>query len=404
MRGWSRWQDVVGIRRRSGSARCGWSLSTRVSTSLSGRRSSRSPSKLGMTSETLRKWVRQAEIDGGARPGVSSAEAERVKELERESQRASAGERDPEGGVGFLRAGARPATAEAMSVFIDEHRSVFGVEPICKLLQVAPSTYYAVKARQQNPAARTLRDRETLAEIQRVHDASAGLYGARKVWWQLQADGIAVARCTVERLMRQAGLAGVVRGRRWRTTIPDDAADRPQDLVGRDFTATAPNQLWVADFTYVATWSGVVYVAFVIDVFSRRIVGWKADTNMRTGLVLGHVGDGALEPRPRRAARRHGAHPSSRQRQSVPQLCLHPAPDRRRRRRVRRLGRRCVRQRARRDDDRSVQDREDLPRRPVEDALRRRAGRAGMGRLVQHDAACILPAADSRLRSSSAGI
>ena len=173
-----------------------------------------------------------------------------------------------------------------MTVFIDEHRAVYGVEPVCRALQVAPSTYYAVKARQQAPAARTLRDRETLAEVQRVYDASAGLYGARKVWWQLQADGIEVARCTVERLMRQAGLAGVVRGRRWRTTIADEGAARPEDLVGRDFTATAPNQLWVADFTYVATWSGVVYVAFVIDVFSRRIVGWKADTNMRTGLVL----------------------------------------------------------------------------------------------------------------------
>src|SRR3954451_14235914 len=173
-----------------------------------------------------------------------------------------------------------------MSRFIDEHRGVFGAEPICRVLQFGPSTYYAVRERLQRPAPRTLRDGELLAEIQRVYDASGGLYGARKVWWQLQADGVAVARCTVERLMRQAGWAGVVRGRRWRTTIADDAAARPEDLVGRDFTASAPNQLWVADFTYVATWSGVVYVAFVIDVFSRRIVGWKADSNMRTGLVL----------------------------------------------------------------------------------------------------------------------
>jgi putative transposase len=171
-------------------------------------------------------------------------------------------------------------------VFIDEHRDVFGVEPICRCLGIAPSTYYAVKARQQRPAPRTLRDRELLAEITRVHGGSSGLYGARKVWWQLQAEGVPVARCTVERLMRQAGLAGVVRGTRRRTTIPDEQADRPLDLVEREFTATAPNRLWVADFTYVASWSGVVYVAFVIDAFSRRIVGWKADTTMRTSLVL----------------------------------------------------------------------------------------------------------------------
>jgi putative transposase len=171
-------------------------------------------------------------------------------------------------------------------VFIDEHRSVFGVEPICRSLGIAPSTYYAVCERRRRPAPRTLRDRELLAEIRRRYDASSGLYGARKVWWQLQHDGVDVARCTVERLMRRDGLAGVVRGKARRTTVADERADRPVDLVERDFTATAPNQLWVADFTYVATWSGVVYVAFVIDAFSRRIVGWKADTNMRTGLVL----------------------------------------------------------------------------------------------------------------------
>jgi putative transposase len=173
-----------------------------------------------------------------------------------------------------------------VSVFIDEHRDLYGVEPICRALQVAPSTYYAVKQRQRTPAARTLREREALVEIQRVHEASGGLYGARKVWWQLDAEGAGIARCTIERLMRRHGLVGVVRGKRRRTTIADERAERPTDLVDRDFTATAPNRLWVADFTYVATWSGVVYVAFVIDVFSRRIVGWKADTTMKTSLVL----------------------------------------------------------------------------------------------------------------------
>jgi putative transposase len=173
-----------------------------------------------------------------------------------------------------------------MSAFIDAHRGEFGVEPICDVLQVAPSTYYAVKVREAKPRPRTLRDREVMTAIERAYTTSRGLYGARKVWWQLQAEGLPVARCTVERLMRRAGLVGVVRGKARRTTIPDDAADRPSDLVERDFTAAAPNRLWVADFTYVATWSGVVYVAFVIDAFSRRIVGWKADTNMCTGLVL----------------------------------------------------------------------------------------------------------------------
>ena len=173
-----------------------------------------------------------------------------------------------------------------MTEFIDEHKGSFGVEPICTALQFAPSTYYAVKARQANPSARSLRDAELLEVIRRIHEHSDGTYGADKVWWQLQREGIAAARCTVERLMRRDGLQGVRRGKRRRTTIADDQAQRPTDLVDRDFSADRPNRLWVSDFTYVMTWSGVVYVAFVIDAFSRRIVGWKADTNMRTELVL----------------------------------------------------------------------------------------------------------------------
>jgi putative transposase len=173
-----------------------------------------------------------------------------------------------------------------MSEFIEEHRPLFGVEPICEALQIAPSTYYAARARRADPSARARRDATLLAQIRRVYGASGGLYGARKVWWQLGLDGIEAARCTVERLMRQHGLEGVVRGKPRRTTIAGERADRPADLVDRDFTATAPNVLWLADFTYVATWSGVVYVAFIIDAFSRRIVGWKADTTMRTSLVL----------------------------------------------------------------------------------------------------------------------
>lgn len=174
-----------------------------------------------------------------------------------------------------------------MSAVVDELRGEHGVEPVCRVLQTAPSSYYEVKRREREPSARACRDVELLGEIRRVYEASKGRYGARKVWWQMQAEGHAVARCTVERLMRGAGLQGAVRGKTRRTTIPDDqAAQRPADLLQRDFTASAPNRRWVADFTYVPTWSGVVYVAFVIDIFSRRIVGWKADTNMKTPLVL----------------------------------------------------------------------------------------------------------------------
>lgn len=169
---------------------------------------------------------------------------------------------------------------------VDAHREEFGVEPICRVLDLAPSSYYAVKARQRDPSPRAVRDQVLLGEIRGVYEANYGVYGARKVWWQLQRDGINVARCTVERLMAKNGLQGAVRGKKRRTTIPDGQADRAPDLVERNFNASAPNRLWVSDFTYVATWSGVVYVAFAIDAFSRRIVGWKADTTMKTSLVL----------------------------------------------------------------------------------------------------------------------
>ena len=168
--------------------------------------------------------------------------------------------------------------------FIDAHRDRFGVEPICSVLQFAPSTYYAAKKRQ--PSARALRDAELRPEIARVHTENFGVYGADKVWAQLNREGVPVARCTVERLMRGLGLRGVVRGKPKRTTIADRAADRPRDLVERRFAAEAPNRLWVADLTYVRTWSGFVYVAFIVDVFSRLIVGWQASRSLRTDLAL----------------------------------------------------------------------------------------------------------------------
>lgn len=173
--------------------------------------------------------------------------------------------------------------------FIDGHRAWFGVEPICRVLRehavaIAPSSYYAYKRRP--PSSRAGPDQVWLAHIRRVHAGSKGRYGARKVWEQLLREGFQTARCRVERLMRSAGLVGVVRGKTVRTTIADTAAVRPADLVKRDFTAQAPNRLWVVDFTYVATLGATVYVAFVLDVYSRMIVGWKAATRMRTDLPL----------------------------------------------------------------------------------------------------------------------
>jgi putative transposase len=168
--------------------------------------------------------------------------------------------------------------------FIDAHRCRFGVEPICEVLEVAPSTYYSAKHRR--PCQRAVRDVELGEHIRRVFAENYGVYGARKVWRQLNREGVMVARCTVERLMRQLGLVGRVRGRRRATTIPAPVDDRPTDLVDRAFTASTPNQLWVADITYVATWSGFAYVAFVTDVFSRRIVGWRVANTLRADLAL----------------------------------------------------------------------------------------------------------------------
>jgi putative transposase len=167
---------------------------------------------------------------------------------------------------------------------VDAHRDRFGVEPICRVLQVAPSTYYAARRRQ--PCRRRLRDEELKTAIGRVHEENYGVYGARKVWRQLHRDGIVVARCTVERLMRDLGLAGRTRGRRRRTTIPAESTAGRADLVERRFVADAPNQLWIADITYVATWSGFAYTAFVTDVCSRRIVGWRVANTLRTDLAL----------------------------------------------------------------------------------------------------------------------
>ena len=190
-----------------------------------------------------------------------------------------------------------------MNAFIDEHRARCGVEPICRALQVAPSAYRCQAARRREPAllpARAKRDASLLPQVQRVYDENLRVYGADKVWHQLRREGVVVARCTVERLMRLLGLAGARRGKKVRTTVPDAKAACPLDHVNRDFSAERPNRLWVADFTYVSTWQGFVYVAFVVDVYARYIVGWRVSNSMQTDFVLDALEQALHARRPER--------------------------------------------------------------------------------------------------------
>jgi transposase InsO family protein len=184
--------------------------------------------------------------------------------------------------------------------FIDDNRATYGVEPICRVLPIAPSTYHARMAQRADPAkasARARRDVALRAEIRHVFEGNFGVYGVRKVWRQLGRDGVSVARCTVARLMRQMGLRGVIRGKEARTTIPSKAPC-PADRVNRQFRVARPNLLWLADFTYVATWQGFVYVAFVIDAFARRIVGWRVSKTAHAGFVLDALEQALHERRP----------------------------------------------------------------------------------------------------------
>ncbi|MDH4186165.1 MAG: IS3 family transposase [Nitrospira sp.] len=245
--------------------------------------------KIGCVPQTLLEWVKRTEVDAGARPGVTTAERERLKELERENKELRRANDILRTASGFFRAGgARPQT-EVVNGYIDQHRQTYGGEPICKVLQVAPSAYWRHAARCRNPdlrSDRTKRDEALKPEIRRVWQENLGVYGADKVWRQMNREGIEVARCTVERLMKRLGLQGVRRGKTVRTTTPDTQAPCPRDRVNRQFRADRPNQLWVSDFTYVSTWQGWVYVAFVIDVFARRIVGWRVSRSMHTDFVL----------------------------------------------------------------------------------------------------------------------
>ena len=188
-----------------------------------------------------------------------------------------------------------------MIAFIDDHRGSYGVEPICKVLPIAPSTYREHAAKRADPAKLSLRAKQDLAlqpEIARVFSENFEVYGVRKVWRQMVRERFDVARCTVERLMRGMGLQGVIRGKPVRTTIPDKAAPCPLDHVNRVFHAPAPNRLWVSDFTYVSTWTGFVYVAFVIDVYARRIVGWRASRTAHASFVLDALEQALHERRP----------------------------------------------------------------------------------------------------------
>ncbi|EEY0942725.1 IS3 family transposase, partial [Escherichia coli] len=245
--------------------------------------------KIGCTPETLRVWVRQHERDtGGGDGGLTSAERQRLKELEREN-------RELRRSNDILRqASAYFAKAEfdrlwkKLMPLLDKLREQYGVGPVCSELHIAPSTYYHCQQQRHHPdkrSARAQHDDWLKREIQRVYDENHQVYGVRKVWRQLLREGIRVARCTVARLMAVMGLTGVLRGKKVRTTVSRKAV-AAGDRVNRQFVAERPDQLWVADFTWVSTWQGFVYVAFIIDVFAGYIVGWRVSSSMETAFVL----------------------------------------------------------------------------------------------------------------------
>ncbi|EIN0493791.1 IS3 family transposase [Escherichia coli] len=245
--------------------------------------------KIGCTPETLRVWVRQHERDtGGGDGGLTTAERQRLKELERENRELRrSNDILRQASAYFGEGGVRPPL-EKMMPLLDKLREQYGVGPLCSELHIAPSTYYHCQQQRHHPdkrSARAQRDDWLKKEIQRVYDENHKVYGVRKVWRQLLREGIRVTRCTVARLMAVMGLAGVLRGKKVRTTISRKAVVAG-DRVNRQFVAERPDQLWVADSTYVSTWQGVVYVAFIIDVFAGYIVGWRVSSSMETTFVL----------------------------------------------------------------------------------------------------------------------
>nr|WP_200870523.1 IS3 family transposase [Escherichia coli] len=245
--------------------------------------------KIGCTPETLRVWVRQHERDTGSGDGgLTTAERQRLKELERENRELRrSNDILRQASAYFGEGGVRPPLEKIMPL-LDKLREQYGVGPVCSELHIAPSTYYHCQQQRHHPdkrSARAQRDDWLKKEIQRVYDENHKVYGVRKVWRQLLREGIRVARCTVARLMAVMGLAGVLRGKKVRTTVSRKAV-AACDRVNRQFVAERPDQLWVADFTYVSTWQGFVYVAFIIDVFAGYIVGWRVSSSMETTFVL----------------------------------------------------------------------------------------------------------------------
>ena len=240
---------------------------------------------LGIHHESLRKWVRRAEADAGVRKELlSTEEREELKALRGEVRELRPGQRHLEVGVCLFRRRARP-TPDEVSSYIEEHRERFGVEPICKILEVSASAYY--QRRKGERSARSLEDERLTRLITEIHEANYCAYGYRRMWITLQPAGEEVGRGRVARLMREAGIQGAKRrGNAWRTTTPDPTPHRRPDLVERDFSAEAPNRLWVSDFTYLRSWEGASFFAFEIDVFSRKVVGWQLASHMRTDLVL----------------------------------------------------------------------------------------------------------------------
>ncbi|WP_410007498.1 IS3 family transposase [Escherichia coli] len=245
--------------------------------------------KTGCTPETLRVWIRQHERDtGGGDGGLTTAERQRLKELERENRELRrSNDILRQASAYFCEGGVRPPLEKIMPL-LDKLREQYGVGPVCSELHIAPSTYYHCQQQRHHPdkrSARAQRDDWLKKEIQRVYDENHQVYGVRKVWRQLLREGIRVARCTVARLMAVMGLAGVLRGKKVRTTVSRKTV-ATGDRVNRQFVAERPDQLWVADFTYVSTWQGFVYVAFIIDVFAGYIVGWRVSSSMETTFVL----------------------------------------------------------------------------------------------------------------------
>ncbi|TBV16165.1 IS3 family transposase [Stutzerimonas kirkiae] len=242
-------------------------------------------SKIGCTAQTLSNWIRKA-----SSPATPSAPADpRIKELEREIRELKRANEILKVASAFFGPGGTRPPFEVIWQLIDKHRQSFGVEPLCRVLQVSPSAYrrHAARLRDRSRrSARAIRDEALTVQIHRVWQENYGVYGVRKVWRQMHREHQVVARCTVERLIREMGLCGVTRGKPVKTTKADLDNANPRDLVKRQFTAERPNQLWVADFTFVSTWQGFAYVAFIVDVYSRFIVGWRVSRHMRTEFVL----------------------------------------------------------------------------------------------------------------------